>query len=202
MTKPFLPATMRRIDVAPGIFTVDTLLEPSECQALIRTAEASGFDAAPIVSPAGARIDTNTRNNDRHVFDDEALSLDLWLRLQPFTPAMLNDRRPIGLNERFRIYRYVPGQKFAWHADAPFHRPSGELSLLTFMVYLNSGYEGGATRFEAASVVGTTGLALIFQHGLVHEGSAVLNGTKYALRSDVMYGPPEHLHPFARCPAS
>ena len=63
------------------------------------------------------------------------------------------------------------------------------MSLLTFMIYLNTGYEGGATRFEAAKVTGQTGLALVFQHGLVHEGSEVVQGVKYALRSDVMYGP-------------
>jgi prolyl 4-hydroxylase len=34
------------------------------------------------------------------------------------------------------------------------------------------------------------GLALIFDHDLLHEGAAVLEGQKYVLRSDVMYGLP------------
>ena len=49
--------------------------------------------------------------------------------------------------------RYTPGQRFSWHADAPFARENGELSLLTFMIYLNDGYEGGATRFESSLVI-------------------------------------------------
>ena len=62
------------------------------------------------------------------------------------------------------------------------------MSLLTFMVYLNAGYKGGATRFEAAKAIGQLGLALVFHHGLIHEGSEVTAGVKYALRLDVMYG--------------
>lgn len=55
------------------------------------------------------------------------------------------------------------------------------------MIYLNAEYEGGATRFEAVKVNGRAGMALIFQHGLIHEGAEVLHGVKYALRSDVMF---------------
>ena len=55
------------------------------------------------------------------------------------------------------------------------------------MVYLNDTYEGGATRFESTKVVGSAGMALVFQHGLVHEGSKVTSGVKYVLRSDVMF---------------
>jgi hypothetical protein len=32
-------------------------------------------------------------------------------------------------------------------------------------------------------------MALVFDHGLIHEGAAVTDGVKYVLRSDVMYGP-------------
>ncbi|KAF9126931.1 hypothetical protein BGW39_006231 [Mortierella sp. 14UC] len=34
-----------------------------------------------------------------------------------------------------------------------------------------------------------TGQALIFQHDLVHEGSRVLQGVKYVVRGDILYGP-------------
>jgi prolyl 4-hydroxylase len=180
---------MNRIDIAKGIFVIDGLVEPAECEALVQRGEKSGFEAAPIVTARGAQVDTATRDNDRYVFDDSALSESLWLRARDLIPAAMNGRTAIGLNERFRLYRYSPGQRFKWHSDAPFHRPNGDISLLTFMVYLNSGYEGGATRFEGAKVTGNLGQALIFEHGLIHEGAEVLKGTKYALRSDVMFGP-------------
>lgn len=56
------------------------------------------------------------------------------------------------------------------------------------MIYLNDTYKGGATRFETLVLQGQTGMALIFEHGLIHEGGEVLQGFKYVLRSDVMYG--------------
>lgn len=72
------------------------------------------------------------------------------------------------------------------------------MSLLTFMIYLNEGYEGGETQFddaaksppgESVSVAGKVGMALVFEHELLHEGAEVTAGVKYVLRSDVMYGP-------------
>lgn len=33
------------------------------------------------------------------------------------------------------------------------------------------------------------GKALVFEHAIVHEGVAVDEGSKYVLRTDVMYGP-------------
>lgn len=48
--------------------------------------------------------------------------------------------------------------------------------------------KGGATRFETLALEGQSGMALIFEHGLIHEGGEVSQGLKYVLRSDVMYG--------------
>src|SRR5436305_488760 len=145
---------MLSTEVARGIFTIEQLLEPSECELLVQRAETQGFEPAPIITATGAKVATDTRNNDRCVFDDRALAENLWQRVRPAIPAVMSGRQAIGLNERFRLYRYAPGQRFAWHSDAPFRRENGEMSLLTFMVYLNAGYEGGATRFEAAKVSG------------------------------------------------
>lgn len=181
---------MRCATVAPGIYTIEGLLDTDECLALIRRAEIRGFEAAPIMTASGAEVRPDTRNNDRCVFDDPGLAGQLWTRARVGVPEVLSGRQAVGLNERFRLYRYRPGQRFAWHADAPYRRDNGEISLLTFMIYLNSEYEGGATRFETAKVAGRAGMALIFQHGLIHEGAEVSHGVKYALRSDVMFAGP------------
>ena len=74
-----------------------------------------------------------------------------------------------------------------------FARPNGERSELTFMVYLNDDFAGGATRFFhldrtlRMSVQPERGSALVFVHRQLHEGSAVDSGRKYVLRTDVMY---------------
>merc|ERR1712170_143393 len=70
---------------------------------------------------------------------------------------------------------------------------NGERSFITFIVFLNEGFEGGATTFYNAGIkdpvpcIPETGKALIFQHDILHEGSELLKGQKYAFRTDVMY---------------
>jgi hypothetical protein len=121
--------------------------------------------------------------------DTPARAHELWSRLSAHMPPVLEGRRATGLNERLRFYRYGPGQQFAPHTDGCHRRPNGDESLLTLMIYLNGGARGGATRFENAVITPEAGLALVFDHYLVHEGAPVVEGQKYVLRSDVMYGP-------------
>ena len=53
----------------------------------------------------------------------------------------------------------------------------------------------GARGRVVASVRPAVGLALLHLHGedrcLEHEANVVLQGTKYVLRSDIVFGPPE-----------
>jgi prolyl 4-hydroxylase len=179
---------MQRKDINPGAFVIDDVLSAEECTALIRRAEDHGFELAPITTAKSFKVDLETRNNDRVIFDDVDLANLLWSRVHHEIPQIVVGRQAIGLNERLRLYRYAQGQRFSWHSDGAFRREKGEMSLLTFMIYLNDGYTGGETRFEGTKVVGRTGMALVFHHGVVHEGAEVTEGQKYALRSDVMYG--------------
>ena len=179
----------RRTQITPHIFTLPDVLDSSECRAMIERAEEGGFQIAPINAADGVRVVRDTRNNDRVMIDDEALAARLWSRVRDEAPVMLDGRQARGLNERFRFYRYSPGQKFDWHSDGSFERRNGERSFLTFMIYLNDGYTGGDTRFTDCSVIGRKGMALVFEHGLIHQGAEITKGTKYVLRSDVMYGP-------------
>ena len=54
------------------------------------------------------------------------------------------------------------------------------------------GFEGGETNFLdlGESVAPAPGRALLFQHPILHEGSEVTSGIKYAIRSDIMYRAP------------
>jgi len=99
----------------------------------------------------------------------------------------------VGANERLRCYRYRPGQRFGPHFDGAFQRSDNERSILTFIIYLNEGFEGGETTFlDLGEAVGPrTGLGLFFQHPVLHEGSEVTSGVKYAIRSDIMYSKSE-----------
>jgi len=171
-------------------WTVEGYLSGDECVALIERMEREGIAPAPVTTHRGPVMRPDIRNNERASFDDPALAASLFLRLRPHVPEVLqNDWRVVGVNERFRAYRYSPGQRFAPHYDGCFKRSDAEESLLTFMVYLNDDFEGGATRFLdfGVSVVPRRGSSLLFQHRLLHEGAEVTRATKYVLRSDVMY---------------
>ena len=61
---------------------------------------------------------------------------------------------------------------------------------MTLQLYLNEGFEGGATTFLGepdCPCVPKIGMALVFVHELYHEGSLLKAGRKYAVRTDIMY---------------
>ena len=85
-----------------------------------------------------------------------------------------------------------------------------EESFITIQLYLNEGFEGGNTTFISSSSkadnvgvvpryimilfhckiftpVPRIGRVLVFQHDILHEGSILVQGTKYTMRTDVMY---------------
>lgn len=195
---------MRLETLHDGVFVIDDFFTADECWHAISRSEAAGYGDAPInAGMAGQVVRKDVRNNERVMIDDVPLARQLWERLKPFVPAMLDVGFgrwvPIGLNERFRFYRYDPGQQFHWHFDGCFTRDNGEQSQVTFMVYLNGDMEGGATEFNPrregmvrlddplVTVIPETGKALLFRHDILHQGATVTHGRKYVLRSDVMF---------------
>ncbi len=176
---------------APLVFTVPDVLGAGDCKMLIEMLEKEGFDDAPITTIAGPVMRPDIRNNKRMMFDHEDLAGRIYARVVHALP-MLCGTSPVSANERFRAYKYEPGHRFAPHLDGCFKRNAHERSELTLMVYLNEGFGGGATSFldYEIDVVPRTGMALLFQHRILHEGCSVTSGVKYVLRSDVMYRDP------------
>lgn len=180
----------RSLDLSqPMLWTVPGLLSAAECAAQIARIEAAAPAPAPITTLHGAVMRPDIRNNDRVTLDDPELAADLHARVRPHVPAELSGMHLCGANERLRCYRYGPGQRFAPHFDGAFVRDEHEQSLVSFLVYLNEDFVGGETNFLqlGRTVVPRTGLALLFQHRLLHEGAEVREGCKYVLRSDLMY---------------
>src|SRR5687768_9684823 len=103
--------------LAQGIFIIPDFLTATECEAFIKRTEAQGFEQASITHAGGTKIEPKIRNNDRVIIDDFSLAGELWTRAGAAVPRVIAGRQARGLNERFRFYRYTPGQKFVWHAD-------------------------------------------------------------------------------------
>ncbi|MCU0439531.1 MAG: 2OG-Fe(II) oxygenase [Raineya sp.] len=169
------------------IWALKNFLTAQECEELILFSEQQGYQEAEVGFSEGAKMAKNIRNNYRLIYIDNLLAEKYWQRLHSFCPENLDDMTVLGLNEQFRFYKYESGQRFKKHIDGRFKRNENEESRITFMIYLNEDFEGGETTFEDLIIKPVTGTALCFIHEQKHEGSPVLNGTKYALRSDVMY---------------
>lgn len=190
--------------LAPDIFTIPELFTPDECQALIEKGEALGFERATVTTSAGPVALPGVRNNDRVIWDDADFAAEIWEKVAALISEGPEGQPPIGLNERWRFYRYEPGQRFKRHRDGSLALPPRVVdgkalplgrSLTTLLIYLNESCTGGETAFfteagnEYLRVTPQAGTALCFAHELKHEGCAVLSGTKYVLRTDILYKP-------------
>eukprot|EP01083_Nonionella_stella_P135680 412744_1 len=106
---------------------------------------------------------------------------------------------------------FRPGHFFAPHQDIQYTRgpefgpKTGETSYITVQLYLNDNFKGGPTQFLCGSVQNPgksryydvkpkVGSVLIFDHDILHEGSEVKNGTKYSVRTDIMFTSTERIH--------
>lgn len=169
------------------VSTVDDALSPAECQQMLRRAEAVGYTAAPITTAFGFVMRPDIRNNTRVILDDVELARWLWARISPVLAESGRTPEPVGVNERFRFYRYERGQFFDWHRDGAFRRNDREWSTLTLLIYLDDAYKGGRTKLEGiGDIEPRPGRVLIFPHGLRHRGSPVTAGVKHVMRTDVM----------------
>jgi hypothetical protein len=182
-------------DLPGACFVLDDVLDRAACARWIRRTERVGF------ARTAGDYPPSYRDNDRLVIDDRAAADALFARVRPHLPPRIHDAAGRawvlgGLNERFRVCRYTNGQCFRIHRDGA-HAPSARVrSFLTLQIYLNDAAEitGGATRFFASRAGGEVGAirpkrgaAAVFAHDLWHDGEAVTAGTKYVLRTDVMY---------------
>jgi predicted 2-oxoglutarate/Fe(II)-dependent dioxygenase YbiX len=212
-----MPVSCKRLDLAalfPGrrdayAVVVDGLFTPEECAEMIKRTEAIGYTEA-LVGGGQVRVES-ARNNWRCMIDDAAEARRMYKRVAPFVPTEWLGYKPAGLNERLRFLKYHPGEHFKPHNDGIYVRDDkSQASFITVQVYLNDVEEGcgGETTFTTQAmsygrhkkkggrdedrclllpVRPVTGRVLIFEHHLPHEGSTLLRGVKYAVRTDVMY---------------
>lgn len=178
---------MRKNNLTDFIFTIDNFWSAELCNDYILKSEAIGYEPATVETEKGQRVIETVRNNNRIIFTDFELANNLWERLEPLAPARIGISKAIGLNERFRFYKYQPGQQFRKHFDQSFIRNDVEASYYTFMIYLNDDYEGGETTFNELPIQPRQGMALVFKHDLEHAGNSVTKGIKYVLRTDIMF---------------
>jgi len=152
-----------RQDIAevPGAFQLLNLLNADECARLVALTESLGY-----LEDAAVSLPRAIRHNHSATWVADDVTIDLlWQRCidcfhrQDDFAGRFADKQALGLNARFRFYRYAEGDYFATHTDGswPGSRViDGELvhnayddrwSQLSFLLFLSADFEGGATRF-------------------------------------------------------
>ena len=188
-----------------GAFSIHNVLTSEECKQFIEITEKMGYDIAPLSTMGGMVVDNDIRNNKRVIWQTEQNNklLDtIYKRIKKFIPKEEKTNNgtweSVGLNERLRFYRYKGDEIFNMHYDGCFPRSSNEKSMFTFIIYLSDDFDNGETTFythqgkTVEKVKPVEGSCLLFYHGShtlspLHEGSKCFKGTKYVLRSDVMF---------------
>lgn len=192
-----------------GVFVIHNLLSPEECRRIMEMSEQMGYTEDAPVS-LGRRI----RQNENCVWImDERVNRVVFDRIRHLLPQDVEFRGssmgsgPLGLNRRWRLYKYNPKDIFRRHTDGPWP-PAGidadgnyihdssdgtALTWLTFLIYLNDDFEGGGTKFPTIGkpdftpegtpnyfeVQPTQGSVLVFYHGY-HENSKLHEGSLVA----------------------
>jgi len=180
------------------MYLLHNVLSPQECAAMVGVCAGLGFHADSEYGPTRA---PKPNVNTRVVVEDYVVSNLLWERVKDTLPLIYKGATAVALNERFRVNKYVPGQRFVRHVDKPFIRNDNEYSQFTFLIYLNDTFEGGHTTFFEKpthrksrqelklnyDLTPVPGTVVVFDHTLFHEGATVFAGIKYTCRLDVMF---------------
>lgn len=201
--------SVERTDIphVPGAFQLLNVLSDRSCGQFVHLSETLGYqEDAPVSLSRRVR-----HNSNLNWIVDESIDGPIWERCKGlFETSSFSGRRPLGLNARFRFYRYGEGDFFAPHTDGawPGSRVvdgslvtdayGDRISEMTCLIFLTDGYEGGRTLLhtgrDAPQAVSTPkGAALCFPHGIhpdhcVHSSEEIMSGQKYIIRTDILFG--------------
>ena len=177
----------------PFWWVVDDVLSPAECADFIGRFAAGVPEYAEVPREGKMGIDLDTRNNTRVMWDDafQANGIVNKLKKRMVEPKFPTTFKTFAFkcgNPRLRVYRYEPGQKHRMHWDTEYEVEGG-VSKITVVLYLNENYSGGRTSFPELEqdIEPKIGRALLFQQRVLHEARSVEEGSKYVLRTDLIY---------------
>ncbi|KAI6036381.1 hypothetical protein BKA83DRAFT_4162091 [Pisolithus microcarpus] len=182
---------LRRVLLEDQIITID------ECKKLVRFIDGLPLELTPPKKKGEAE-----RVNCKLSVSSPSFAEKLHSLLLPHLPNNCRSRLPHSCNSNIRVYKYTPLQHFGAHYDESvkdMHTGAkSEWTLLIYLTGVEDGIKGGETVFyndrgklrETIVAPLTRGMVLLHRHGnecLLHEGTLVQEGTKYVLRSDLMF---------------
>jgi prolyl 4-hydroxylase len=177
------PPLASKISETPSVTLFKNLFTSAECDYLCDVAT-PGFRPSTVYAPGRALVRDPVRTSDGSTLN--------WLVEDPAVHA-LNRRlaaasaTSAAQGEAGQVLRYGPGQQYRPHLD--YLRATDNQRILTALVWLNEGYEGGETHFieTGLKIKGRKGDAIVFRNALPngdpdlmseHAGLPVTRGTK------------------------
>jgi hypothetical protein len=174
--------------IVPGVWAIRGFLDGATCKALI-SLESAAKEYTYCRKRTAVRFRQDTirslYSKIRKVCRNGGLSLRIGADHSFWSPMELND-----------YWRFVAGgegSEFPWHTDGKKVSTINDVSFYTVMFYLNDNFDGGALQVQddrghIVTYQPTVGdLVILRQSVIVHRGQRVCNGTKYLIRSEIMY---------------
>jgi prolyl 4-hydroxylase len=184
---PAGPFQSEALSESPDIRLFPHFFSKEECAFLVESARPA-LRPSFVIDPDSGREIPNPIRTSRGVgfpFVDENPAIHALNRR--IAAASATDVRA---GEPIQVLSYAPGQQYREHSDALANVVPAQQRVLTFLVYLDDGYEGGETVFPALgiSVRGRTGDGLLFRNAAddgtpdpraLHAGLPVTRGVKH-----------------------
>lgn len=199
------------LDNVPGAFQLLNVFTQQECEEFIKQTEELGY-----LEDAAVSLPRSVRHNDNITWVVDDLTHDIiWDRCKDFmydNKEIFYGKNTLGINKRFRFYKYSKGDFFKLHTDGSW--PGSRVvnkelitdfykdrySQMTFLILLSEDFQGGETQFivnkngekELVNIRTPKGGVLCFPHGLhplhcLHSSNTITSGIKYIIRTDVLF---------------
>lgn len=198
-------------------FTATNVLTPQECAECVRNAEGAGFvknddSGRPLFAGNRSRAQYFDESLAETIFarlspilgcisplahvEEEQEEYRDYDFVDEHVQVPTGVYETVGINPFLRVSKYnaASGDRFDKHTDSAYVRDDQYVGFWTILVYLNDDFEGGETtiyddEFEklAYTVKPEVGKVFCFYHYQVHAGLAVQSGTKYIVRSEIMF---------------
>ncbi len=164
-TKNTIPLSLNeskvtRLEVknVPGAFQLLNVFSKTECKKIIETSENLAYNKDAAVSLA-----RDIRHNETltWIIDEETHNI-IWNRVKDFVfdkKGIFENKKALGINKRFRFYKYEEGDFFKVHSDGAWpgsavvnnkllnNAYDDRFSQMTFLIFLSEDFEGGETQF-------------------------------------------------------
>lgn len=176
--------------------TIENVFSKEECKDLIEISEIKGYQSASLYTDKSGieHFALDKRRGLRCIIDDLDFADKLLHKIYKLIPQKYKNMNLHSVNHRLRFLKYNDGDFFTRHRDGNYISENGSISQITILIYLNDDYTSAYTTFfndpddyTGYVIKPLTGMICLMDQKVGHEVSPLLNGTKYIIRTELMY---------------